>query len=101
MPITFKSKSYANILMLGEVGKQMLEMMDFGVTVPGAIDARDVATAVANLKRALANIPVQVEPAEDPGEDEDEDAVSLPTRAMPLIELLEAAVADEEHVRWE
>ncbi len=99
MPITFKSKSYANILMLGEFGKKMLEMMDFGVTVPGAIDARDVATALANLKRTLANLPVQIEPAED--SEEDEDAVSLPTRAMPLIELLEAAVADEEHVRWE
>jgi hypothetical protein len=97
--ITFKSKSYANILMMGEAGNKMLEMMDFGMSVPGAIDARDVATALANLKRALDKIPRQIKPAEDA--EEDEDAISLHTRSIPLIELLEAAVADEEHVRWE
>ena len=85
--------------MMGEAGNKMLDMMDFGMSVPGAIDARDVATALANLKRALDKIPRQIEPAEE--DEESEDAISLHTRSIPLIELLQTAVADEEHVRWE
>lgn len=99
MLVTFKTKAYANILMLGDVATPMLEMMDFGVAVPGAIDAGDVPKALDNLKQALARMPEQVEPAGDA--DEDQPAVSLHTRAFPLIELLEAAAAEQEHVRWE
>ena len=99
MLITFKSKAYANILMLGDVAMKMLEMMDFGSSVPGAIDAPDVASALDNLKQALEKIPVQVEPAGDA--EEDQPAVSIQTRAIPLLEMLEAAVAEEEYVRWE
>ena len=99
MLITFKSKAYANILMLGDVGMKMLEMMDFGSSVPGAIDTPDVPAALHNLKLALEKIPLQVEPAGDA--EEDQPAVSLHTRAVPLIELLEAAVEEEEYVRWE
>jgi len=99
MLITFKSKAYANILMMGDVGMKMLEMMDFGSSLPGAIDAPDVASALDNLKQALEKIPLQVEPAGDA--EEDQPAVSLHTRAVPLLELLEAAVAQEEYVRWE
>ena len=99
MLITFKSKAYANILMLGDVAMKMLEMMDFGSSVPGAIDAPDVASALDNLKQALEKIPAQVEPADDA--EDDQPTVSLHTRAVPLLELLEAAVAQEEYVRWE
>ena len=34
-------------------------------------------------------------------EDEDQPSTSLHTRAIPLLELLEASVADECAVRWE
>ena len=49
MLITFKTKSYANIMMFGDVGLKMLKMMDFGVSVPGAIIAEDVPRALRNL----------------------------------------------------
>ena len=52
-----------------------------------------------DLQRALARLPKQVEAAGEA--DEDEPAVSLHTRAVPLIQLLEAAVAGETYVRWE
>ena len=61
MLITFKTKSYANIVMFGDVGTKMLEMMDFGVSVPGAIVAEDVPRALNNLKQALySSSPTQV-----------------------------------------
>ena len=99
MLITFKTSAYANITMLGDIGLKMLEMMAFGSKVPGAINTEDVPTALDNLKQALDKLPPQVEPAGEA--DEDQPAVSVHTRAVPLIELLQAAVADETYVRWE
>lgn len=99
MPITFKTSAYANITMLGDVARSMLKMMGFGSAVPGAINSEDVPVALENLQRALARLPQKVEPAGDA--DEGEPAVSLHTRAIPLLELLHAAVADETYVRWE
>jgi hypothetical protein len=99
MLITFKTSAYANITMLGDVGRKMLEMMAYGNSVPGAIIAGDVPTALNNLNQALDKLPPQAEPAGEAGEDQP--AVSMHTRAIPLVELLQAAVADEVHVRWE
>ena len=99
MLITFKTTAYANITMFGDVGKRMLEMMAFGTTVPGAINAEDVPQALENLRQALDKLPEQVEPAGEA--DDDQPAVSLHTRAVPLVELLQAAVSDEAYVRWE
>ena len=50
MLITFKTKAYANITMFGNVGRRMLEMMDFGTSLPGAIREEDVPRALANLE---------------------------------------------------
>ena len=99
MLITFKTKSYANITMFGEVGLKMLEMMDYGTSVPGAIVAEDVPQALSNLQNRLESLVEVVEPAGEASEGEP--AVSLHTRAVPLIELLQSAVADENIVRWE
>ena len=99
MLITFKTKSYANIMMFGDVGLKMLEMMDFGVSVPGAIIAEDVPRALRNLQDRLESLVEVVEPAGEANEGEP--AVSLHTRAVPLVELLQSAVADENIVRWE
>lgn len=99
MLITFKTKAYANITMFGEVGKKMLGMMAFGTSVPGAINAEDVPRALENLTRALDRLPQQVEPAGD--DKDDQPAVGLHTRAVPLLELLQAAVAEQTYVRWE
>ena len=99
MLITFKTKSHANISMFGDVGTKMLEMMDYGVTVPGAILAADVPQALSNLKLRLESVMELTRPAGDAGDDQP--AVSLHTRAVPLIELLQSAIDDDNIVRWE
>ena len=99
MLLTFKTSAYANITMFGDVGIKMLEMMAFGSSLPGAINAEDVPLALDNLNRALDKLPQQVEAAGDA--DDDQPAVSLHSRAVPLLEMLQAAVADETYVRWE
>lgn len=99
MLVTFKSKSYADITMFGEVGLSLLKLMDYGVTVPGAIIAADVEKALKNLQQGLQKIPEEVEPEAD--EDDEPARINLPTRALPLIELLQAANVNENDVRWE
>lgn len=99
MLITFKTKSYANITMLGEAGSKMLEFMDFGAKVPGAIAKHDLPEALDNLTKALAKLPDEVEQP-DPNSDEPV-AVSLKARAFPLIQLLQSAIDDENNVMWE
>lgn len=99
MLITFKTSAYANITMFGDVGFKMLKMMSFGSSVPGAIDAQDLPAALENLTRALDKIPQQVEPAGEAKDDQP--AVNLHTRAVPLVQLLHAAIADETYLRWE
>lgn len=99
MLITFKSKAYANITMFGDVGRKMLEMMAFGSKVPGAIDAADVPRALQNLRAALAKTPTPVETGA--GDEDEPPPVGLYTRALPLLEMLEAAIAAETYVSWE
>ena len=99
MLVTFKSSAYANITMFGDVAGQMLDMMGFGRQVPGAIRVEDVSQALQNLQQGLAAIADHLQAAGD--EDEDQPSTSLQTRAVPLLELLQATIADETRGRWE
>jgi len=85
--------------MFGDVGLSLLKLMDYGVTVPGAIVAADVGKALSNLQKGLLGLPEEVEQETD---DADEPTrINLATRALPLLELLQAASANENDVRWE
>ncbi|MEM7562150.1 MAG: DUF1840 domain-containing protein [Pseudomonadota bacterium] len=97
-PVTFKSKAHANILMLGDVAEQMLDMMGFGKAIPGAIATEDVPRALENLLNALARMP---EPLETASPDDDQPVISLQNRASPLIQLLEAVIEEDTYLRWE
>ncbi len=96
MLVTFKTKSYANIVMFGDVGTKMLELMNYGTSIPGAITPEDVSHALSNLQRGLEDMADLADDTEA-----DQPAVSLNTRALPLIELLQSAIDDRNHVRWE
>jgi hypothetical protein len=54
---------------------------------------------LANLENGLALISDQDVPPDQ--DDEDHPFVSLHKRALPLLELLRAAIADESYVSWE
>lgn len=100
MLVTFKTKSYANITMLGDVGMKLLKLMNFGNKVPGGIVAEDISVALKNLQQGMQGIPKDVTTDPDT-DDDDQSAVNLHTRVLPLIELLQAAIAENNNVRWE
>lgn len=99
MLVTFKTKAWNDITMFGDVAVELLKMMGHSGTVPSAMQSEDILTALDRLRSALAE-----QAATDEGEDDGNDGepeVTLPQRALPLIELFEAAAAEETFVMWE
>ncbi|WP_420599494.1 DUF1840 domain-containing protein [Neptuniibacter sp.] len=97
MLITFTTDAYSSITMFGDVGLSMLEMMGHSATVPGAILAADVPEALSKLTAAVdANKkqPLVMD------KDTEETEVSITNRALPLIDLLAAAVKEKSDVMW-
>lgn len=104
MPITFKSKHSPNILMLETVALELIKMMGHSGTVPGALATQDIPAALAHLKRAVASAPDRALEADrdDAQESEErEPSVSMAQRAMPLREMLEAAIKNDDYVIWD
>ncbi|MEA3292138.1 MAG: DUF1840 domain-containing protein [Pseudomonadota bacterium] len=101
MLVTFSCPVYANITMFGDVAIRLLKMMGHSGTVPGALLAEDVQSALerleAEVKAEEASLGLE-EPTEEEG---GEPVVSLSHRAMPLIELLVAAANANSNVMWD
>ncbi|MBU1193167.1 MAG: DUF1840 domain-containing protein [Gammaproteobacteria bacterium] len=104
MLVTFSCPAYADITMFGEVAVRLLKMMGHSGTVPSALLAEDVQPALEHLTAAVDDVE-QSQGSEGPANDEkDEDGeptVSLPRRALPLIELLKAAEKAKCNVMWD
>ena len=99
MPITFHTKSYADLTFLTDVGKQLIELMGHTPNVPGAILADDIAAALARLRAGLAA--TDLDQPEEADTDEEARPIQLSRRAAPLIALLESAQAEQENVMWD
>lgn len=90
--------------MFGDIAQRLLKMMGHSGTVPSAILADDVPAALDRLKRAIEPEKEEAKQEvseEKPGNDNDDQSVSLAYRALPLIELLTAAVKKKRDVMWE
>jgi hypothetical protein len=97
MIVTFTTKTYPDIMMFGDIALTLLKMMGHSTKVPGAILAADVPAALGRLKASI-DAAKAAPPA--PDDDEEEPVVSLAHRALPLIELLDAAVKADANVMW-
>ena len=107
MIVTFRTQAYADIMMFGDIAVQLLKLMGHSGTVPGALLAEDIPEALDRLKKAIAAQPAAVPEKEKKDRDDDEEEeekeppVSLAHRALPLIDLLEAAAAARCDVLWD
>ena len=103
MLVTFSCPAHADITMFGDVAVRLLKLMGHSGTVPGAILADDIEAALEHLEAAAAVEADEQLPQPDEsvqGED-DEPAVSLAHRALPLIELLRAAAKAKCNLMWD
>lgn len=105
MPITFKSRHSPNIIMLDAAGHALIRLMGHSGTVPGSLAAEDVPEALSRLEAAVAADPDRpLEPGRGvPGDDDEErePPVSVAKRALPLIEMLRTAAAEQDYVMWD
>ena len=103
MLVRFKTTAaYPEITMFGEVALKLLEMMGRRGTVPSAIGAEDIPQALESLRKGIAAADAALEDQPPHEEEEGEERrVSLHNRAVPLIELLEAAQKEGVAVMWE
>jgi hypothetical protein len=103
MLIKFKTTaSYPEITMFGEIALKLLGMMGRSGKVPSAIGAEDIPAALESLRQGVAEADAALEDQPPHEEEEGEERrVSLHNRALPLIEMLEAARDADVPVMWE
>jgi hypothetical protein len=90
MLIKFSSSASGSITMFGEVAKQLLRAMGLTPRDEGAIKGDDIAQALVRLKAELMKSAAEfpTHPGRLDDEEEQETAVDLPVRAVPLLEML-------------
>jgi hypothetical protein len=103
MIVTFQSRAHADIMMFGDIAVSLLKLMGHSGTVPGALQAEDIPTALEHLKKAVSANKAVVTDTSDRVEEEEsgERTVHLAHRALPLIELLAAAARAKCDVMWD
>ena len=102
MIVTFKTKTYADITLFGDVAVHLLKLMGHSGTVPGAIQAEDVNDYKQRLEQAVNNAKLSDEDnTESEDDDNDNPPVSISKRALPLIELFDAAAKANADIMWE
>ena len=106
MLVRFKSE-VGGFVMFGDVALKLLRMSGHSGTVPGAIDAEDMAQALARVEaQVLAQTPPEDDPGDGSGPRNDDDGgdakppVSLAQRAFPMIELMRRAIDEQCAIQW-
>ena len=94
--IRFTSPAGASVSMFEKDAKALIRMMGHSGTIPSAIRADDVASALQQLEAAL-----QALTQPDAASEAEEKSVGVNVRAYPLLELLKAALAKQKNVMWE
>ncbi len=89
-----------SVTMFGEIATSLLKAMGHSGTIPGAILAKDIPSALSALQSAVGSAPAAAESKQDEGSDDGEPNVSLRQRALPLIDLLTRAAARGVDVMW-
>ena len=102
--IRFTSPAGASVSMFEKDAKALIRMMGHSGTIPSAIRADDVASALQQLEAALQATAGQEEAKPlkpDPVHEAQEKSVGVNVRAYPLLELLKAALAKQKNVMWD
>lgn len=105
MLVTFSTKVSADITMFGDVAVELLRHMGQTGVVPGALLGPDIPPALERLKQAVRTLgerPSGNAPRDSDEKDEEraQPMISMRQRAVPLVQLLEAAARKNADVTW-
>lgn len=102
---------HGQLVMLGESALSLLRLGGHSGTVPGAVLAADLPDFLQRLRNGLEQHggqpsppPPPLEPAgerEDEPDEKRERPVSLRLRAVPLLDMIQTAIARESDLMWE
>ena len=100
--VTFTTKNFPDIVYIDEIAENLLRLMGHSGSVPGAILPEDLPGCLENFELELAKRKdfVEQSPNDNPENDNEEPAISLRTRAKPLIELMTSAINLNHPVSW-
>ncbi|MDP5134567.1 DUF1840 domain-containing protein [Rheinheimera baltica] len=113
MIVTFKSKASGDLIYFKDAALRLLQLMGRDNKVPSALYAEDVSAALIALQQGLAAIAeaerVKAEQTkaeqgwDEPADNEQNSKahISLNTRALPLLEMLQKAHKKQCPVSWE
>ena len=98
--ITFSCDAYENISYFSDVAQNLLSLMGHSGTVPGAFKAEEVPDALSSLQRGLGKDKNKTSPVPQDDDEEKEPQIGLAKRAIPLINMLQAAIKNNCDVLW-
>lgn len=110
MLIVFKSQATADVLMFGQAAEAMLKAIGKDPKDhTGIITLEQLPTAIAALQQAIADDKARHAKADDDEDNEDNDdkpsamvaPVSFAQRAVPLLDVMREALANEQPLIWE
>lgn len=106
MIVTFKSKASGDLIYFKDAALKLLKLMGRDEKVPSALYAEDVPAALQKLQQGLAEIAEQEKAKAQQQEEEQASSdskkyISLNTRAIPLLEMLQKAQKKQCPVSWE
>jgi len=102
MLIHFRCRDVPTVTMFGDHGQALLRLMGQSGEVPGGLLAPDVPAALERLKASIAagQAASRAPAPGHPGDAGDAPAPTLRSRAGPLIDFLERAVASGADLTW-
>lgn len=102
MPVTFKSKAAADLVMVSAHAEALLKTLGKTATHPGIIEPQDMPRALTMLQ-GLPDEPVRTSADQTSDQDDDEpleDRVPPRTRAWPLVQMIQRSLDEGVPVVW-
>ncbi len=106
MLITFTSKVHPDVVMFGDVAMALLRAMGQSEQPPGILRGDEIRIAADKLRAYVDAAPKQKSPDDDAADKTEEERkeernrVGLRTRALPLLDLLDASYHRDADVIW-
>ena len=99
MHYVFRSRSDADLIMMGPVGDRLLHIVGKEPAPSGIIEAAALPAAIAAIEAAVA-ADRRERGGDEAAEDAKEPRIGLAQRAWPLLEMMKRALADKNDIVW-
>ena len=100
MHYVFRSRSDADLIMMGPIGDRLLHIIGKEPAAKGIIEAAALPAAIAAVEAAVAADRREHVGDDESPEDAKEPRIGLAQRAWPLLEMMKRALADKNDIVW-